>query len=210
MKLTAGQGTTLRDGALAAQEAVTTAAVELNTIGDAWQTAYEKLVGVMRELIKNLEGKLAKDDPRWLAFGLKMPATSVTPGQPVNVTVQLDETGALVVQCEAVALAKRYRWRTRIAGVQDDFQLVARTTEPLAVIREVMAGQTVEVIVQAVNVRSQGVASEPVFFTLPVARAAGYRNLSTTEEEPAATESASIQANGNGNGRARHTEARSL
>ena len=206
MKLTAAQGTTLRDAALAAQNALTTATVELNTIGDEWQAAYEKLVGVMRELIKNLEGKLAKDDPRWLAFGLRMPATSVTPGRPVNVTVQLDETGALVVQCEAVALAKRYRWRTRIAGVQQAYQLSASATEPLAVIREVMAGQTVEVIVQAVNVRSQGVASEPVVFTLPAGRTAGYRDLATTQEEaPAVSDSAN--GHGNGNGSRRHARA---
>ena len=38
MKLTAGQGMTLRDGALAAQNALTTAVVELNTIGDEWAT----------------------------------------------------------------------------------------------------------------------------------------------------------------------------
>ena len=175
MKLTAGQGMTLRDGALAAQNALTTAVVELNTIGDAWQAAYEKLVGVMRELIKNLEGKLAKDDPRWLAFGLRMP------GQPVNVTAQLDETGALVVQCEAVALATRYRWWTRIAGVQETYQLSARATEPLAVIREVMAGKTVEIMVKAVNGSLQGVANKPVAFTLPAAKSAGFRNLSTTE-----------------------------
>ena len=70
----------------------------------------------MRALTKNLEGMLAKNDPRWLAFGLNMPGTSVTPGRPVNVTAQLDETGAIVAQCAATALATRYRWRTRIAG----------------------------------------------------------------------------------------------
>ena len=118
MKLTAAEGTTLRNAALTAQGVVTTATVSLNTIGDAWTRAYEKLTGVMRELIKNLEGKLGKDDPRWLAFGLNMPGTSVTPGRPLNVTAQVDETGAVVVQCGGVSLATRYRWRTRIAGEQ--------------------------------------------------------------------------------------------
>lgn len=56
-----------------------------------------------------------------------------------------------------------------------------------------------EIIVQAVNVRSQGVASEPVFFTLPVAaKAAGYRSLSPTEEAPAASENSNRNRNGNG------------
>ena len=63
MKLTAAEGTTLRNAALTAQQTLTTAVVSLNTIGEAWTTAYETLVGAMRALIKNLEGKLAKDDP---------------------------------------------------------------------------------------------------------------------------------------------------
>ena len=131
-----------------------------------------------------------------------MPGASVTPGQPVNVTAQLDDTGAIVAQCAATALATRYRWRTRIAGVQAEYQLVARTTEPLAVIPEVMAGQTVEIIVQGVNGNNQGVASEPVFFTLPVAaKAAGYRNLAVSATEgPEAVES----SNGHRNGNRRH------
>ncbi|MEO7318883.1 MAG: hypothetical protein ABIZ56_07850 [Chthoniobacteraceae bacterium] len=60
----------------------------------------------------------------------------------------------------------------------------------------VAAGQTVQIIVQAVNGKSQGVASEPVVFTLPGAKVAGFRNLSTTEEAPVTNEI----SNGNGNG----------
>ena len=123
MKLTAAQGTVLRDAALTAQGAVATATVALNTIGDAWTTAYNTLVGVMRELIKNLEGKLARNDPRWLAFGLNMPATSSTPGKPLNLTAHTDDTGAIVVQCDAVPLAARYRWRMLVVGVQTEYQL---------------------------------------------------------------------------------------
>ena len=208
MNLTAAQGTTLRNAALAAQGTVTTAAVDLKVCGDAREAAYETLVAAMRALIKNLEGKLTKDDPRWLAFGLNMPGTSVTPGQPVEVEVQLGEAGELVVQCEEVPLAKRYRWRTRIVGMEQAFQLAARTTEPLAVIGEVMAGQTVEIIVQAVNGNNQGVASEPVFFTLPVARAAGFTNLSASEEVPVHSDGANGHGKGNGtNGRTRLVRA---
>ena len=202
MKLTAAEGTTLRNAALTAQQAVTTATVALNTTGEAWQTAYEALVGAMRSLMKNLEGKLAKDDPRWQAFGLNIPATNATPGQPVHVTAQLDETGAIVAQCAATALATRYRWRTRIVGVQTEYQLAASTTEPLAVLREVADGQAVEIIVQAVNGKAQGVASAPIAFTLPpTVKAAGYRNLSKTEEAPAMSEEGT---NGHGNGHVRH------
>ena len=206
MNLTAAHGKTLRDAALKAQDDVATAAVALNEIGDAWQKADDKLVGVMRELIKNLEGKLKRSDPRWLAFGLNMPATSSTPGKPLNLTALSDETGAIVVQCDAVPLAARYRWRMLIVGVQTEYQLAASTTEPLASISDVKAGQTVQIIVQAVNGNSQGVASEPVDFTLPPARTAGFSNRATAEEAPAAGEDSNVHrsGNGNGNGHARH------
>ena len=197
MNLTAARGTVLRDEALARQQAGATATMNLKTTGDVWTAAYEKLVGAMRALIKNLEGKLAKDDPRWLAFGLNMPATPATPGRPQEVTVQADESGSLVVQCAAVPLATRYRWRTLLAGVQTEYVLAARSTEPMAVIREVAPGQTVQLVVQAVNGALQGVASEPVTFTLPLAaKAAGYRSLAPADE----SEKTAAHGNGNGNG----------
>ena len=159
----------------------------------------------MRALIKNLEGKLAKDDPRWLAFGLNMPATSSTPGKPVSLAAHTDDTGAIVVQCDAVALATRYRWRMLLVGVQTEYQLAASTTEPLAAIADVAAGQTVQIIVQAVNGGRQGVASEPIVFTLPPARSAGFANRTATEEVPASGEKSN--GAGNGNGHSRHARA---
>ena len=207
MKLTAAEGTTLRNAALTAQGTLTTAVVNLNTIGEAWTTAYETLVGAMRALIKNLEGKLGKKDPRWLAFGLNMPGTSSTPGQPVGLRAQVDETGALVVQCEAVPLAKRYRWRMLLVGVETEYRLATSTTEPLAVIAGVVAGQTVQIIVQAVNAGQQGVASESVTFTVPVVRAGGFRDLSAAEAAPADNENSHGHRNGNGNGHPRVARA---
>ncbi len=210
MKLTAAEGTTLRDAALAAQDGVATATVTLNTIGDAWTTAYDTLLDAMRELIKNLEGKLKRNDPRWLAFGLNMPATSSTPGKPLNLTAHTDDTGAVVVQCDAVPLAARYRWRMLMVGVQTEYQLAASTTEPLASIGDVKAGQTAQIIVQAVNGNSQGVASEPITFTLPSARTATSGKRQATEEAPIADEPSNGHrngvgnGNGNGNGHSRH------
>ena len=49
MKLTAAEGTTLRNAALTGQQAVTTATVALNTIGEAWTKAYDVLVAAMRQ-----------------------------------------------------------------------------------------------------------------------------------------------------------------
>lgn len=119
-------------------------------IGDAWTIAYEKLISTMTELLKNLEGKLNKDDTRWLAFGLQIPATITTHGQPVNVNAHMDSAFALIVTCDPVPTAARYRFRMMILGVQTEYSLVASSTEPMASIR-VLPGQTVQIIVQAVR-----------------------------------------------------------
>ncbi|MGB8170536.1 MAG: hypothetical protein WCF18_23740 [Chthoniobacteraceae bacterium] len=207
MSLTAAQGTTLRTAALTAQQAVTTAAVALNTLGDNWQMAYDALVAVMRTLIKNLEGKLAKDDPRWLSFGLQMPGSISTPGKPVDLTAHLDETGALVLQCAALPLATRYRWRTMLVGVQTTYQLAASTTEPMASIADVAPGRMVHIIVQGVNGNLQGVASDPVTLSIPAAKASAPVLRSALEEVSPAARESNGHGNGNGNGHARHSRA---
>ena len=86
-----------------------------------------------------------------------------------------------------------------IVGVQEKNKLAASTTEPMASIGAVAAGQTVQIIVQAVNGNLQEVASEPVTYTVPLAKSAGYRSLATTDEAPAKSE----VSNGNGNGHSR-------
>ncbi len=195
LKQTAAEGTALRTAALAAQTALADAEVALSASGEAWTTAHETLVAEMRALIKNLEGRLAKDDPRWLAFGLQMPATSGTPGQPVNLSAQGDESGAIVVQCDAVPLATRYRWRMLLVGVESEFKLAVSTTAPLGVIAGVLPGQTVEIVVQAVNGNKQGVASAPVIFTVP---AAATVKRAKAEEAVVAGEHSNGHENGNG------------
>src|SRR3954467_28016 len=97
-----------------------------------------------------------------------MPVTNTTPGQLVNAVAHLDETAVIVVQCDAVPLATRYRWRMLRVGVETQYQLVARSVDPMGSITEVLPGQTVQIIVQAVNQSLQGVASEPIQFTMPV------------------------------------------
>ena len=95
--------------------------------------------------------------PRWLAFGLQMPATITTPGKPVNVTAMVDDTGTIIVQCDAMPLATRYRWRMLVVGVEVTYRLVARSVDPMGMITGVMPGQTAQIIVQAVNGDLQGV-----------------------------------------------------
>ena len=95
-------------------------------------------------------------------------------------------------------------WRKRITG-QVDYQLAASSVDPLAMIAGVLPGQTVEIMVQAVNGKLQGVASEPVIFTLPPVTAVEPKRAAAAVKIP--TSNGYANGNGNGNGHARHARA---
>ena len=171
MQVTAAQGTALQSATLTAQTALTAATMALSTLSQSWTDAYNALTDEMWSLIKILQATLNDDDPRWLAFGLQMPITSSTPGQPVNLTAHTDNTGALIVACDPVPLATRYRWRMLLVGIESDYVLAASSVDPIGTITGVLPGETAQIIVQAVNGSLQGVPSDPIVFTMPPAAA---------------------------------------
>jgi hypothetical protein len=202
LNVTAHDATNLLTVALTAQQASTDAGIAQKTAGDSRDAAEEILRKSARMLINILHGVLAADDPRWEAFGLVMPAMNTAPGQPVNVTAHLDVTGAIVVTCDAVPLATRYRWRMLLVGVQTEYVLAASSTEAMAMIKDVAPGQLVRLIVQAVNGTRQGVASEPIEFTMPLAAAPEASKTQAPVLELPLVEN----TNGNGHGHANGTD----
>ena len=198
MNLTAAKGAALRAAVLSAQSALTAAGMSLKTLGETWQTAYDTLVAAMRDLIRNLESKLKSDDTRWLAFGLPIPSSITTPGQPVNVTAHQDGTGAVIVQCDAVPLAARYRWRVLVVDVDTAYRLTDSTTEPMGSVTGIEPGRLVKIIVQAVSGNLQGVASEPIEYRieLPAPKTA----VAKSPANVAQTTSTAVIGNGNGHG----------
>lgn len=202
MQVTAAQGALLLSAAVSAQNAVMAAGVAQKTLDAAWTDAFQTLTNAMWSLIKILQATLADADPRWLDFGLQLPGTPSTPGKPLNVTAHSDQTGAIIVACDPVPLATRYRWRMRLLDLQQDYQLVARSAAPLGSIPGVQPGQPVQIIVQAVNGILQGVASEPIVFTIPVAATEKtlpeLRRAAETPEPERGHGNGSRLANGNG------------
>ena len=168
--VTAAKANALYTAALTTQQLAIDSGVAQKTAGDLDDAARLKLEDAMWSLIRLLDATIADNDPRWLSFGLNMPSADTTPGQPLNVTAHADDTGAMVVQCDAVPLATRYRWRMLVVDVDKDYALAASTTEPMANISGVEPGKLVKLIVQAVNGKQQGVASEPLLFRIPQAQ----------------------------------------
>ena len=207
MLVTAARGRSLQTAVLTSQATLMNSVRTQEMLSQSWTDAFTALSDKMWSLIKLLQATLDDDDPRWLAFGLPMPITPSTPGAPENVTAQLDATGAILVQCGAVALATRYRCRMLIVNVETDYRLVASGPAPMLAIAGVQPGQTVKLIVQAVNGSLQGVASEPILFTVPMLRtkSSAAEPAASVEEAPAAKGFTNRAGNGNGNGHAAAT-----
>lgn len=189
MNVTAAKADELTTAANSAQEGVANADAALQTAGDTRDTARSTLLGKMSALLANLTKKLAKDDPRWLDFGLRIPAHRRTPQAP---------TGLRATVMESKILATRYRFRRKIVGIDSRYTLVASSKTPLAMLEGVAAGLTLEFIVQAVNGSAQSVPSEAITVTTPVPPAAAPEKPAITEAELAPL--AAIVPNGNSNG----------
>ncbi len=116
LDVTAAYGDTTHGAAVAAKGAVSDAEQDLRNRDTARRTARVTILGGMRGLIKNLEAKLSAHDPRWMAFGLAMPASRVTPAKPTGLVVSLNGTDGLLATCIAPSQATRFHWRMRQVG----------------------------------------------------------------------------------------------
>lgn len=147
-------------------------------------------------MVVNLNKKLAKDDPCWLAFGLELPSTQTTPAAPTGfrATVMGSE---VLLECDATPYATRYRWRSKIVGLDSRPKLAASTRDPMATLEGVAAGLLLEIYEQAVNGPSQSVPSNPILVTMPA------NSVAVPKSEEAKPEAAAflpeMAANGNGN-----------
>lgn len=176
---------------VALQPAKAATAAAKGVLGGAQQV----LVTACRTVIKVLSTALGPNDPRWKTFGLNPPGADVTPAAPTGLSASMSEQGVLL-SCADTALATRYRFRGKFVGVDTAYKLLASSPIPMAVVKDVAPGATMEIIVQAVNNGAQGVPSDPITYVVPPVAAAA--KPANSEEELAPL--AAISPNGNGNG----------
>ena len=87
-----------------------------------------------------------------------------------------------------------------IRGIDTKYRLVFSGPAPMGAITGVQPGVTVQIIMQAVNENSQGVASEPVIFTMPVVGAQNAESAAKTPEVAPQVAGPSPNGNGSSNG----------
>ncbi len=178
------------DPLLVAEEALKAANTTL-------ETTETTLVTKMGDVITILGVTLSRDDSRWERFGLNMPATPTTPAKPTGLHATPMDAQVLL-ECDAMPLATRYRFRRKVEGVDTKYKLVASSPTPMVTVDDVGAGLTSLYIVQAVNGPSQSVASDPITVVTPVTAPAAKPAISEAELAPLAAIAPNGTSNGNG------------
>ncbi len=165
-EVTAAKAVALGDAVDEAEDPLLQANTELKATLGTLETAQAALVAKMRFLIKILSGTLAPDDARWERFGLTMPSIPRTPAAPTGLRATIVDAQVLL-ECDATALATRYRFRRKVEGVDADYRLVGSSPTPMAAVDAVAPGLVSSYIVQAVNGSAQSVASDPITVITP-------------------------------------------
>ena len=199
MNVTAAKADELTMAASNAQEGVANAEAALQTSGDTRDLARTTMLFKMSTLLANLYKKLAKDDPRWLDFGLRVPSNRRTPQAPTGLHATVMGS-KILLECDTTPLATRYRFRRKIVGVDSKYTLVAGSKTPMAMLEGIAAGLTIEFLVQAVNGSAQSVPSDAITVTTPVPPAAAPEAPAMSQVELAPLAAIALNGNGNGNG----------
>jgi hypothetical protein len=202
--VTAAKAVEMTDAAILGQNAVVTAEAALKTADEARPPAKTNLLTLFSDLLSNLNRKLPKDDPRWLEFGLQIPSIDATPAAPTGLRA-LVVNGQLQLRCDATEYATRYRFRGKVIGLDDKYKLLGSSPLPAVDLNGLGAGITLEIIVQAVNGTSQGVASPTILVTMPLTESKTEAPVAPVSElapltaiTPNGNGSANGQTNGNG------------
>ena len=200
--VTAAKASEMTDAAILGQNAVVTAEAALKTADEARPPAKANLLGLFSDLLSNLNRKLAKDDPRWLEFGLQMPSIDATPAAPTGLRAIVVD-GQLQLRCDATEYASRYRFRGKVVGLEDNYKLLGSSPLPGVDLNGISAGLTRDIVVQAVNGNTQGVACDPIVVTMPLTETktdAPAAPASELAPLTAITPNGNGSSNGNGNG----------
>jgi len=153
----------LRDTRVAVNEKGSARSLKKSTRDQSVGALRVRLRGAIDEI-----GQLIKDDdPRWLAFGLNLPAAPNTPDIPDGLVLHAGPAGSgtLYADWDDMPRADRYRVWKQIVGVDTEFVVAVTVTDSDATLAGLPAGKPIKGRVTAANDAGEtapGAASETV------------------------------------------------
>ena len=135
--------------------------VELSEAVAVKEAAIKRLRQRMRSLIRELEILMPRDDPRWLRFGLNVPARDPMPQVVHSVVAVANGQGRVDVSWAASPYATRYTVQVRELG-ETEFSSIATTAALRESLSDLAQGTFVEVRVIAASETDEAAPSQPV------------------------------------------------
>ncbi|MDB6023996.1 MAG: hypothetical protein JWM68_219 [Verrucomicrobiales bacterium] len=160
--ITAARMQVLYDQLLAAETAVNLQVTDVQTRKDLRDAAADKLRRRLRGLIDEMGQSLDPLDPRWLAFGFKMPGAQQTPDVVEGLIAVLIGPSTSALKWKAPARAEYYRVWMRVVGVDAEPVAVGSPADIDFTLENLPANSTVEISVSAVNNGGESALSEKV------------------------------------------------
>lgn len=113
--------------------------------------AFAALRTRLRGLADELKQLIGRDDVRWRAFGLNVPAEPSVPPQPAGLTVTNDTPLQLLVRCNPVPFADHYRWWRRPRSGAGQPEVAGSSDLPMFLIEDLGGNTHWDIYVSAVN-----------------------------------------------------------
>ena len=142
------------------------------TAQEARDAALRATQDVLRGLIDELDSKISPTDPRWRAFGFNCPGDVQVPGQVLNLVVSPGVARSLSLLWDTSPRGARYQVGMKLMAPDAEWTLLTTVAETRVTLTELPPGANVLLRVTAANDGGEGVPSEPVQVTVPVALAA--------------------------------------
>ena len=131
--------------------------------------AFRQLCKRISNLASELRILIGDNDPRYLAFGLKIPAARPVPEAPKNVEVKIVSEQLIEIEWEPTPHASHYRVWLKEKGSEQESQVVGSVKDKNFAFEDLPPDRQFEVMVTAVNSAGESLRSDPlVLFASPV------------------------------------------
>ena len=151
LDLTADRANTIVQTIEAAQVAVNVQVTAVKTLLELRKDKEAAMASRLSGLVEELGRKIEPLDPRWMAFGLKMPGSKQIADVPQNIIAALIGPGVVAVKWDASARAEHYRVWKKVVGVDENPVAVGSPLDLDFAIEGLPANSTIEITVSAVN-----------------------------------------------------------
>ena len=151
LDLTADRANSVVEAIEAAQVAVNVQVTAVKTLLELRKDKEAAMASRLSGLVEELGRKIEPLDPRWMAFGLKMPGSKQIADVPQNIIAALIGPGVVAVKWDASARAEHYRVWKKVVGVDENPVAVGSPSDLDFTIEGLPANSTIEITVSAVN-----------------------------------------------------------